>query len=220
MLSTYKKINLKLIFFLLLSSFHHNLSAQVDLSGMWVSNVRVSDRDSFWPKDLPYTNQGLIAHSKAGTPEDPAFQCIIGFGRIISAGFPTEIIQTEKQVTILYEYNHQVRRIYTDGRNHPEKIRHSLMGHSIGHWDDSTLVVDTVGLKPLFFRLHGVPYSKGAHFIEKIKLLDNNKTLENIISIDDPKFYTKPWEAKIYLSLDNTAKIMEYDCTIREHLKP
>jgi len=206
------------IFFSL--SFSQHLAAQVDLSGIWVSKVRVSDRDSLWPKDLPFTDEGLIAHKKAGTAEDPAFQCIIGFGRIVSAGFPTEIIQTERQVTILYEYNHQVRRLYTDGRNHPKKVRQTLMGHSIAYWDQSTLIVDTIGVKPLFFRLHGVPYSKKAHFTEKIRLLDNNKTLENIILIDDPEFYTKPWEAKIYLSLNNAAKIMEYDCTIRDHLKP
>ena len=214
------KNNFKTLWIIILLGFCQNLPAQVDLSGIWVSNVRVSDRDSLWPKDLPFTDEGLIAHKKAGTTEDPAFQCIIGFGRIVSAGFPTEIIQTEKQVTILYEYNHQVRRLYTDGRKHPKKVRQTLMGHSIAYWDESTLVVDTIGVKPLFFRLHGVPYSKEAHFTEKIKLLDNDQTLENTILIDDSKFYTKPWEAKIYLSLNNAAKIMEYDCTIREHLKP
>ena len=94
------------------------------------------------------------------------------------------------------------------------------MGHSIGYWNESTLIVDTVGAKSLFFRLAGIPYSDKAHFIEKIRLLDDGETLENIIMVDDSEFYTQKWEARIYLSLDLTTTILEYDCTVREHLEP
>ena len=221
MLSRDKKINFnQFVLFLIVIFLNQQTAAKPNFSGIWISGVSVSARDSFWPKDLPFTELGREAQKKAGTLEDPAFQCIIGFGRIISAGFPTEIIQTDKQVTILYEYNHQVRRIFTDGREHPKKVRPSLMGHSIGYWNESTLIVDTVGAKSLFFRLAGIPYSDKAHFIEKIRLLDDGETLENIIMVDDSEFYTQKWEARIYLSLDPTTTILEYDCTVREHLKP
>jgi hypothetical protein len=194
--------------------------AETDLSGIWVSNVGVADRDSLWPTDLPYTEEGLAAQAIAGTEEDPAFQCIIGFGRIMSAGFPTEIIQTDKQVTVLYEYNHQVRRIYTDGRQFPKKVRPTLMGYSIGKWEGDTLVVETIAAKTLFFRLSGVPYSEEARVTERISLLDDGESMEILIEVDDPKFYTEAWNAKKYMKLDNDAMILEYDCTMREHLAP
>jgi len=194
--------------------------AESDLSGMWVSGVGVSDRDSLWPSDLPYTEAGLAAQAIAGTEDDPAFNCVIGFGRIMSAGFPTEIIQTDKQVTILYEYDHQVRRVFTDGRSHPKKIRQNLMGHSIGHWEDSTLVVETVGFVPSFFRLGGIPYSTDAQIIERMTLLDDGQTLESLITVNDPNYYTESWDARKYMTLDPDATILEYDCTVREHLQP
>ena len=194
--------------------------AESDLSGMWVSGVGVSDRDSLWPSNPPYTEAGLAAQAIAGTEDDPAFNCVIGFGRIMSAGFPTEISQTDKQVTILYEYDHQVRRVFTDGRGHPKKIRQTLMGHSIGRWEGETLVVETVGLSPLFFRLGGIPYSEEAQIIERMTLLDDGQTLESLITVNDPKYYTESWDAKKYMTLDPDATILEYDCTVREHLQP
>ena len=194
--------------------------ADSDLSGMWVSGVSVGDRDSLWPTDPPYTEAGLAAQAIATTAADPAFNCVIGFGRIMSAGFPTEIIQTEKQVTILYEYDHQVRRVFIDGRGHPKKIRQNLMGHSTGYWEGSTLVVETVGFVPSFFRLGGIPYSEEAQIIERMTLLDDGQTLESLITVTDPKYYSESWQAKKYMTLDPGATILEYDCTVREHLQP
>ena len=193
---------------------------EVNLSGIWVSGVTVADRDSLWPRNPPYTEKGRAAQAKAGTEEDPAFQCIIGFGRIMAAGFPTEIIQTEKQITILYEYNHQVRRIFTDGRDFPKKVRPTLMGYSIGYWDGGSLVVETVGMKPMFFRNGGIPYSEDATVTERFTLVDDERTLEILITVDDPIYYTKSWKAKKYMTLDNEVVILEYDCTLREHIPP
>ena len=82
------------------------------------------------------------------------------------------------------------------------------------------MVVDTVGLKPLFFRLGGIPYSEEAHIIERMTLLDDGQTLESLITVTDPKYYTESWQAKKYMSLDPSATILEYDCTVREHLQP
>ena len=215
---TVRYLSTALLMFIALQA--QTATAAADFSGIWVSGVTVADRDSLWPQEPPYTEAGLAAQAKAGTAEDPAFQCIIGFGRIMAAGFPTEIIQTDRQVTILYEYEHQVRRIFIDGREPPAKIRETLMGYSVGSWEGSTLVVETVGLKPLFFRNGGIPYSNEAHVTERFTLLDDGKTLETLITVDDSLYYTEPWEARKYMRLDNDTVILEYDCTLREHLEP
>ena len=50
---------------------------------------------------------------------------------------------------ILYESNfvgQSFRVIYTDGRQHPKDLETSYLGHSIGHWEGDTLVVDVAGL--------------------------------------------------------------------------
>ena len=57
-----------------------------------------------------------------------------------------EIMQSPNRVLMLFEYDHWIRQIWTDGREHPEDWDLSWMGHSIGKWDGDTLVVDTLGI--------------------------------------------------------------------------
>jgi hypothetical protein len=107
-----------------------------------------------------------------------------------------EIIQNPKRVAILYENNPgpQYRIIYTDGRVHPPDYDTSFQGHSIGHWEGDTLVVDTVGLndetwlgEPLTATVH----SDKEHVIEKFTRKGDTLTLET--TVEDPVMFTKPW---------------------------
>ena len=69
-----------------------------------------------------------------------------GVPRIYFHPFPIEFIPTAKYIAVLYEYDHMVRRIYTDGRPMPKDPDPSWLGYSIGHWDnDTTFVVETAG---------------------------------------------------------------------------
>ena len=64
----------------------------------------------------------------------------------MKAPYPFEIFQRDNRVDLLHEYQHIVRRIWTDGRQHPKGLDSTWMGHSIGRYEGETLVVDTVGL--------------------------------------------------------------------------
>jgi hypothetical protein len=107
-----------------------------------------------------------------------------------------EIRQFPDAVFILFEEDHWVRRIYTDGREHPDNYPVTWMGHSIGKWDGDTLVVDTVKIseKTMIDSL-GHPHSDAYHLVERIRRPDRN-TMELEFTVDDPKAYTKPWSGK------------------------
>ena len=81
--------------------------------------------------------------------------------------YPMEFVIQPDRVVILHEISSQVRRIYTDGRKHPapEDLDPTYMGHSIGHWEGDTLVVDTVGMKgDTVYDVSAAPHSdKVAH---------------------------------------------------------
>ena len=64
------------------------------------------------------------------------------------AGFGGFVVSSPEATAIMYEATPgpYYRIVYTDGRPHPSDIDTSYMGHSIGHWDGDTLVVDTVAL--------------------------------------------------------------------------
>jgi hypothetical protein len=67
-------------------------------------------------------------------------------------------------------------------------------GHSVGHWEnDNTLVIDTTGVdERAWLDEEGHPRSSSAHIQERYTRADEYN-LQLTVTIDDPKFYTKPW---------------------------
>ena len=123
-----------------------------------------------------------------------------------------QIVQTPKEVIELFESDHTVRHIYIDGRKHPANLKPSYNGHSIGHWEGDTLVVDTVGMNgKLWLDRLGHPESKQMHIVEHIHRVDI-KTLQVDFTFDDPRSYAKPWTALIRFQLHSDWDIMEDVC--------
>ena len=112
---------------------------------------------------------------------------------------------------MLFEYDHYVRHIYTERREHPKDLAPTWMGDSIGKWDRGTLIVDTVGLTDKsWLDQVGHPHSDALHVVERIKRIDH-ETLEDNLLFDDPKAYTKPWNVNLQLLLTDT-ELIEYVC--------
>jgi len=128
---------------------------------------------------------------------DPMGSCIIphGMPRIMGGGpGPTEIIVTPEQTTMIWDYMNEMRRIYTDGRPHPAagEFEPTVMGHSIGHWEGQTLVVDTRFMRKGIYDRSGAPHSDQVHLMERIARTDPD-TLEFQMTIEDPVMLTAPW---------------------------
>ena len=89
---------------------------------------------------------------------------------------------------------HSWRVVYMDGRGHPEDLRPTFLGHSVGHWEDDTLVIDTVGFNEKTWIRGSFPTTEQLHVIERIArpALD---FLTYRVTIDDPGAYTEPWDA-------------------------
>ena len=73
-----------------------------------------------------------------------------------------QMLHLPDQVLMLFEYEHGVRRIYMDGRAHPDGYPPGWMGHSIGRWDGDTLVVDTAALNDRTWMPGSAPAVSGA----------------------------------------------------------
>ncbi len=160
-------------------------------------------------------NAHKVAHGADQTiaSTDPVDQCYPpGVPRLYYHPFPMEIMQIPGRVVMIFEYDHFVRYIYTDGRQHPgADLSPTWMGDAIGHWEGNTLVVDTIGFndKTWLDRL-GHPHSDALHLVERIhRDLDN---LIDDITIDDPKAYTRPWTAQRTFELKPKWHIEEFVC--------
>ena len=145
-------------------------------------------------------------------PEDtPAANCVPpGMPGIMTQPYPIEILFTPGKVTILIEAYMQIRHIHTDGRKHPEDPDLTYNGHSIGHWERDTLVVDTVGFSKDTPLGRGVEHSEKMHIIERMRLKDPN-TLEITTTIDDPEALAKPYTR-------TTSYVRHADWTLAEYI--
>ena len=124
--------------------------------------------------------------------EDPEANCLpSGIPR--GSPYPWRIVQTPTHYFILFEGNiHSFRQIFMNGK-HPDDPDPTWYGHSIGHWEGNTLVVDTVGFNDKFwFDYKGHPHTEKLHTIERYTRTDlGHMSIE--VTIDDPGAYTKPF---------------------------
>jgi hypothetical protein len=142
---------------------------------------------------------------------DPYITSCAPFGipRLMNHAGPFEILQTPGRVLMLFETGNSQRQIWTDGRGHPADLDSTWMGNSIGRWDGDTLVVDTIGLNDkTWLDTAGHPHSDALHLVERIRRVDHD-TLENNLTFDDTKTYTKTWTSKITYKLHADWSIRE-----------
>jgi len=97
---------------------------------------------------------------------------------------------TQRGDTITFEYGRDVvRTVLMDIEDHPAVVVPSRAGHSIGHWEDATLVVDTVGFEPGI--LGGtVPHTDGLHVVERFALNADTMSLRRDYLAEDPSYFT------------------------------
>lgn len=190
--------------------------ASRDLSGLWTPRGRT---DFFaTPEMTPWAKEqyegvrvGVTDPAQQGLDRlDPAQACYAtGPARQLTLNRPFEIVHLPDRILILYEFQHERRMIYTDGRGHPAGWKPTWMGHSTGRWDGDTLIVESVGQREeTWLDGLGSPHTEAMRYLERFRRLAPN-SLEITFTIDDPEAYTKPWGGKKLYELRPNWLIME-----------
>jgi hypothetical protein len=152
---------------------------------------------------------------------DPLYHtCVpLGFPRIYLYPLPLQIIQTPREVLMLFEWDSMRHQIFTDGRAHDTTLGPLWMGDSIGHWEGGTLVVDTVNFnnKTWVDRV-GHPHSDALHVVERIRRVDHDHLVDDL-TIEDTKAYTKPWAAQLAFVLKPKWTLAEQFCEDEENFQ-
>jgi hypothetical protein len=194
-----------------------------DLSGVWIQKEpaaalsATTPRMTAWGEALFRANKPTVGPAASRDSNDPTVACFpAGVPYILTVPVPFEFVQTSNRIVQLFEYNHNVRRLYADGRSHPLNLQETLqaqwMGHSTAQWDGQTLVVDTVGFNDrTWLDRAGHPHSSDLHLIERIRRVTTT-TLEYNITIDDPNVYVIPWTARLEFVLRPGWDILEHNC--------
>lgn len=184
-----------------------------DWSGPWA----LSD-DSFLKGAFPDTGYAGFGDDQGRVPLRPKYRAIrdesgqrsqtVGAAgnlpKCLPAGMPGmmqhplmfEMLQTAGKVTFIFE-DGEVRRVHTDGRQHPAagELQPNFSGDSIGHWEQQTLVVDTVGIDPRadLFMANDVRPTANMHVVERMTL-ENKDTLRIDTTITDDELFTAPYQ--------------------------
>lgn len=181
-----------------------------DWSGVWTpsmsdQNVRMKATPPPWKPAAAAQIAKLEAAEEAGDPKGLFVNCLpesMPSWMLISHN-AVEILFTPGRVTLLGESDgNRLRRIYTDGRGHPADPDPTFHGHSIGHWEGQTLVVDTVGVLPETYiassEAIGLPNNGDMHIVEHIHLVGPD-TLHDDVEITAPHVLTRTWKTTLIL---------------------
>ena len=155
-----------------------------------------------------------IREKNAGHPEtDTSTQCFPhGMPRLMESPYPIEIVQTPGRVTFLHEVAHEVRRIYLD-QPHPKDLKSTYLGHSVGHWEGDTLVVDTVGINDKsFIDDEGEAHSNQEHLTERYRKINGGREIELTMTVEDPVTLEHPYSYKRVYEWRPDVRPAEYIC--------
>jgi hypothetical protein len=210
-------------------------SAQPDLSGVWMAfTVENPAGGGTTPR---YTAEGA-AKLDAFVAEyheipEPGAGCVgTGMPAVMLSlvSYPIEFAQNASRIVMVAELEMQVRRVFIDGRGHPEDAFPSGVGHSIGTWEGDTLVVDTTLLEE--WPLRPWPRSEDMHIVERMHLTklgditarptgfvatlappESDDVLVVDITVTDPTYYAGPQRRIAYYQRMTDADTSEYACS-------
>ena len=174
--------------------------------------------------ELPLTEAGRAAHArnvaglKDGSIEDRARKYCTpdGVPRSLATPYPFEIIESPPgQILIVYEMNHMIRRIAMDTPLPPYEqlfVEPFYNGHSVGRFEGDTLVVQTGGFKDeTFLDATGAPHTDMLETTERIRRISPTE-LENVVTIHDPEYYSRDWQARFVYTRRTDVRLEDYIC--------
>jgi hypothetical protein len=186
-----------------------------DLSGMWINAYDNADNAEKPPPSLQPWAAELLRQRRANNSKDyPGGFCLPASAAPITRAFPYKFVQTPSLIVVLHESDTPgYRQIFLDGRGHPKDIDPTWEGHSIGHWDGDTLVVDTAAYNDKsWLSLSGVPHTEKLHTVERIRRPDYGH-LQIEIVMDDSEAFTAPWKRTLTATLAPPGdEITEFIC--------
>jgi hypothetical protein len=210
---------------LALSALSGSAQAQTpDISGTYWASEYHAKIQIVGGGDLPLTAAGKAAYDKNmaglkdGSITDAARKFCVpdGLPRVLATPYPFEIIQAPPgQVTIVHELNHQVRVVAMDKPMPSEKdliVFPFYNGHSIGHFEGDTLVIETAGFnEKTFIDATGAPHTDEMRTTERVRRISPTE-LEDVITIHDPQYYSRDWQARFVYKLRSEVRLEDYVC--------
>ena len=165
---------------------------------------------------IPYKPEAATIKRQNGEnwiDRDPELKCYLpGIPRAMYMPYPFAIVQSTSKIHMTFAFSNAARVIHMDKVEGPPDD--TYMGHSIGHWDKDTLVVDVTNFNGKnWFDRAGNFHSDALHLVERYSPISPD-AIRYEATINDPKTFTRPWTISmpLYRRLEPSATVIDYPC--------
>ncbi len=206
--------------------------ASFDVTGTWFIDLSEGfDKFRFGP---PYPEfkeaaaaalkEGAAARAAGKPYRDSIGQCFPpGMPMMMTRVWPIAMIQAPTAIYMVSGFDNGLRVIYLDGRkfSDPDTIVYSYNGESIGRWEDQTLVVHSKYFEPEHHWIDsGLPVSEQFEIVERIRLINDGKSLEIEYTMTDPQNWVGEWKSTKRWTRQDYTDITEVEClpNLNDHL--
>jgi hypothetical protein len=193
-----------------------------NLTGVWLVEKPQAELKTIAGKAPPLKPEAAQLYAKrkqakasGKDADDPVADCLPhGVPRLLNAAQPIHILQKPKQVTVLYQANHQSRLFYIDD---PIPSADAMPdpnydGYSSAKWDGNALVVNTYGLNAQTWMDDvGMPHGEKLTVVERYELTSPD-TLRVKLTLTDPETFTAPWDAQLTYKRQPNLRFREDVC--------
>jgi hypothetical protein len=202
------------------AAFADDASNHPDLRGTWMRASTHDAADFILGVDLPYRPQAqniaadhLQLFKEGRSAASAHLTCRpTGVQGVSATKSVMLILQSPKEIVMVFQEDREVRHIYMN-QPQPKNVVPTYSGHSVGHWEGNTLVVDTVGYngKGQLDEM-GNPQSNQLHVVERWTPSADGNTLTVQFTFTDPVYYTRPFtKTRVYRRAPGQ-RVGDYDC--------
>jgi hypothetical protein len=184
-----------------------------DLSGYWAA-AAASDLGA--PEFEDWAEALFRKHLADDLRDSPTARCWpSGIVWAVTMATPQRAVQAPG-LLVMFSEGQLPRQIFLDGRSHPSDLNPTWLGHSVGHWDEDTLAVDTIGFNDkTWLDMNGHPHTEMMHLVERYRRPDLGH-MELELTVEDSRALKKPWIIKRTYNLNPNDDVMESVCTENE----
>ena len=183
---------------------------------VWSTDVaNINPGRTFWKDDYPLTAQARADQANWDrVGENPYMRCENGMPAIMDQFFPTEFVLGTNEILIYLEEQDVVRTIYMTEVSEPTES--SVYGHSVGHWEDDTLVVTTTHINWPWFDQRGIRQTENVHVMERFTPSADGYLLDYAATVTDPAIFTEPIVLERYWIWVPGESVEPYNCTVTQ----
>ena len=189
-----------------------------DLNGVWIAagGRRGGPPGGTRPQTTAEARRLMEAYDLL--VDDPGYECSpASIWRAWANPTPTEIEQQEDRVILRHEYMDVVRTVHLDRSDRATDARPNVVGHSIGWYEGSTLVIDTTGFsRSVIQTVSGLPQTETLRTVERLTLSDDGQTFQHEQTHEDPATFTTPWTATRTYRRAPELTLLEFDCVLED----